>query len=68
MKHFDADFEQWRSDEGVGHTFPLREIGERQVHFEGLSYELIDDELLITLQLEDSEGTTGSEQLRLRKR
>jgi len=65
VKHFDADFEQWPSDQGVGHTFPFIETGDGYIRFAGLSYERQGDELLVTLQLEDADGTVRSQVLRL---
>ena len=51
VKHFDAAFEQWDSDNGVGPTFPFVEIGENFIQFDGLRYELIDDVLHVTLDM-----------------
>ena len=51
VKHFDAGFEQWESDNGVGPTFPYVEMGEHYIQFDGLRYELIDGVLHTTLDM-----------------
>ena len=43
VKHFDASFNQWESDQLTGHTFPLVSVGEYFIQFEGLRYELINN-------------------------
>ena len=51
VKHFDAAFGQWASDEGVGVTFPFVEMGDTYIQFDGLRYELVDDVLHVTLDM-----------------
>ena len=55
VKHFDASFKQWESDQWVGHTFPFVEIGENFIQFEGLRYELIDEVCHVTLDMKKDE-------------
>jgi len=55
VKHFDAAFTQWDSDNVVGITFPFVEIGENFIQFEGLRYELIDDACHVTLDMHSGE-------------
>lgn len=55
VKHFDASFTQWASDNGVGPTFLFVEIGENYIQFEGLRYELIDDICHVTLDMKQGD-------------
>lgn len=55
VKHFDAAFEQWESDNGVGPTFPFVNIGESFIQFDGLRYELIDGVLHVTLDMKQGD-------------
>lgn len=55
VKHFDADFDQWESDKGVGPTFPFVEMGEHYIQFDGLRYELIDGVLHTTLDMKQGD-------------
>jgi len=55
VKHFDAAFEQWESDNGVGPTFHFVKMGERFIQFDGLRYELIDDVLHVTLDMKQGD-------------
>ena len=55
VKHFDAAFEQWQSDNGVGPTFPFVEIGENFIQFDGLRYELTDNILHVTLDMKQGD-------------
>lgn len=51
VKHFDAAFTQWESDQVTGVTFPFVEMGENYIQFEGLRYELIDGVCYVTLDM-----------------
>jgi hypothetical protein len=51
VKHFDSSFEQWKSDNISGHTFPFTSAGENHIQLEGLRYELIDENCHVTLDL-----------------
>lgn len=51
VKHFDASFNQWESDQQTGHTFPLVSIDTYSIQFEGLRYELINDVCHVTLNM-----------------
>ncbi len=51
VKHFDARFKQWESDQETGPTFQFVEMGENSVQFEGLRYELIDGVCHVTLDM-----------------
>ncbi len=51
VKHFDATFNQWASDQDVGITFPFVKMGEKFIQFDGLLYELIDDVLHVTMDM-----------------
>ena len=55
VKHFDASFNQWASDKGVGVTFPFVEIGEGFIQFDGVRYELVDGGLHVTLDMRQGE-------------
>jgi len=55
VKHFDAAFNQWESDNGVGPTFPFVEIGENFIQFDGLRYELTDGVLHVTLDIKQGD-------------
>jgi len=55
VKHFDASFNQWASDQGTGVTFPFVEMGENYIQFEGLRYELIDGVCHVTLDMKHGE-------------
>ena len=55
VKHFDTAFKQWASDKSVGVSFPFVEMGEDFIQFEGLRYELIDDDLHVTLDMKDGD-------------
>jgi hypothetical protein len=57
VKHFDASFEQWESDKGVGPTFPFVELGENYIQFEGLRYELINGACHVTLDMKKDDTT-----------
>ena len=51
VKHFDASFKQWESDQETGPTFPFVGMGENFVQFAGLRYELIDGVCHVTLDM-----------------
>ena len=55
VKHFDAAFNQWKSDLGAGPTFPFVEMGEHYIQFEGLRYELIDTVCHVTLDMKSGD-------------
>lgn len=55
VKHFDVSFTQWKSDKQTGATFPLASSGENHVQFEGLRYELIDNNCHITLDMQSGD-------------
>ena len=55
VKHFDAAFKQWESDNSVGPTFPFVKIGENFIQFDGLRYELTDDVLHVTLDMKQGD-------------
>jgi hypothetical protein len=55
VKHFDTEFKQWATDEGVGATFPFITMGENHIQFKGLRYELSGDVLEVTLDMKKGE-------------
>lgn len=51
VKHFDASFEQWTSDKATGITFPYVSMGDNYIQFDGLRYELVNEDLHVTLDM-----------------
>ncbi len=69
VKHFDpAAFTQWSSDNGVGHTFKLLNVGTDFVTFDGLEYRLEEGKLKVRLQLGSADGSSTWHEMTLTRR
>ncbi len=57
VKHFNADFTGWEEKDDFV-SFPLLEVSANKAVFDGLVYELVTpNQLLVTLQIRQSDGT-----------
>jgi len=68
VKHFSPGFDQWESDEGKYVSFPLLELGENYLQFEGLRYELVGEILEIDLDMHQSDGSIETMEFSMRRK
>lgn len=67
LRHFNSDFTAWEDKEEFV-SFPFVSVADKQAVFEGLTYEITDnDELLVSLVLYSSDGSQRTEQFRFKR-
>ncbi len=67
LRHFNSDFTAWEDKEEFV-SFPFVSIEKNKAVFEGLSYEITeDDELLVSLVLYSSDGSQRTEHFRFKR-
>jgi hypothetical protein len=67
LRHFNSDFTAWEDKEEFV-SFPFVSVADKKAVFEGLTYEITDnDELLVSLVLYSSDGSQRTEQFRFKR-